>query len=180
MKHLYYIRHGQSVANAQDHWGGQLDTPLTELGIQQAKETALKAKQQGLSFDVIVSSPLSRAHDTAKQVAQATGYPINDIITHDQFVERSFGILEDTESPEAVKLYLQDEALIDPIQDVERLVDLQWRAQKALDYLQNLPHDTILVVGHGAYGRALWRAINKQPLHELGTRMANAEITKLI
>ena len=180
MKHLYFIRHGQSQMNALGQWGGRSDAPLTQEGIAQAMVTAKQVAKQGLSFDVIVSSPLQRAHHTAQQVAKAVQYPIDKIIINDVFVERSFGELEGTVNKEASEKYYKDEALIDTYKEVERMVDMQWRAQQALDYLNSLPHETVLVVGHGAFSRALRRAINKEPLHERGKTLNNAEIIKLI
>ncbi len=180
MKHLYYVRHGESENNAAGRWSGQHNTPLTAKGHEQAKQAAAKAKAQGLSFDLIISSPLSRAHTTAKYIAQSVGYPIEDIVQHKGFIERGFGILENTQHAEAAAKYRESEALIDDYEGVERLVDTQWRAQQMLDYLLSLPHDTILVVGHGSFARSLRRAINKDPLHERGKRLENADIVKLI
>lgn len=180
MKHLYYMRHGESTYNAQEMWAGQADAPLSAKGHKQAKRAATKAKQQGLAFDIIISSPLSRAHHTAKYIAEAVGYPEDKILLHPGFVERGFGSLEGTRNDEAEAKYRQDEALIDTYEGVERLVDTQWRAQQMLDYLNTLPYDTILISGHGSFARSLRRAILKQPLHERGTRLENAEIIKLI
>ena len=101
MKHLYYMRHGESTYNAQEMWAGQADAPLSAKGHKQAKRAATKAKQQGLAFDIIISSPLSRAHHTAKYIAEAVGYPEDEILLHPGFVERGFGSLEGTRNDEA-------------------------------------------------------------------------------
>lgn len=180
MKHLYYIRHGESVYNAQQIWAGRAETPLNEKGHEQARLAAKSAAEQGLKFDVIISSPLSRTRQTARYIAEATGYPTANIQLHEGFLERSYGVLEGVQDNTAMNLYKQDEALIDTYQGVERLIDMQWRAQQMLDYISALPHDTILIAGHGAFGRALRRAIYKEPLHERGQQIENAKIIKLI
>ena len=180
MKNLYFIRHGLSEGNKAGVWSGQTNTPLAPEGHEQAKQTGKKAKEDGIVFDVVISSPLDRAHVTAQHVSMAVGYPVDKIILHDDFVERSFGSLEGTTNKEASKLYEQDEAMIDAYEGVERLVDLQWRAQRALEYLHTLPHDNVLVVAHGAFGRALRRAINKEPLNGPIKRIGNGELVKFL
>ncbi len=182
MKNLYFIRHGLSEANKAGIWSGSLlNTPLAPEGHEQAKHAGANAYANGLSFDIIVSSPMDRAHQTAKHVSSAINYPHENIILHNSFIERSFGELEGKSgSAELSADYGQDESSIDIYQDVERLVDLQWRAQEALNYLHTLPHDNVLVVAHGAFGRALRRAVNKEPLNTPIVPIPNAEIIKLI
>lgn len=64
---LYFLRHGQSLANIQGNFAGQRDnSPLTELGIQQAKDAGKMWNEKGISLDKIISSPLIRARKTAE------------------------------------------------------------------------------------------------------------------
>jgi probable phosphoglycerate mutase len=180
MKRLYFIRHGESEFNKANVWNGSSDTPLTKKGHEQAKQAGRKAEQEGLAFDIIITSPLERAHETAKHVATATGVPHDQIIIYDHFVERDFGKLEGRKDLVATTKYFLDESDIDSYENVERLADLQKRADKVLADLQSLPHDTILIVGHGAIGRALRRAINKEPLGKRGKSFDNAELVRFI
>lgn len=154
--------------------------PLTPKGRAQAKLAGQKARDEGLVFDVIVSSPLSRAHDTAKRVATEVDYPHDKIILSDNFVERDFGKLEGRRDLVAGTKYFIDESAIDPYDGVEKLVDLQKRMDDFLAYLHTLPHDTILVVGHGGSGRALRRAIRKEPLSKRGKALGNAELVRFM
>jgi probable phosphoglycerate mutase len=180
MKRLYFIRHGESEFNKAHTWNGSSDTPLTAKGHAQAKQAGLNAKKKGLNFDAIISSPLSRAHETAKQVATAAGIPHDQIIIYDRFVERDFGKLEGRKDLVAVTRYFLDESDIDSYEGVESLTDLQKRADEVLSYLQALPYDTILIVGHGAIGRALRRSVKKEPLSKRGKSFNNAELVKFI
>ena len=180
MKHLYFVRHGLSEANQAGVWGGHFNAKLAPEGHDQAKAAGKKAREQGLVFDVVLSSPLDRAHYTAQHISHEVGYPISDIIVHDTLIERNFGELENTVNQQAVEAYIQSEANIDGYDGVERLVDMQMRAQEVLKYLHTLPQDTILVVSHGAFGRALRRAVNKEPLTVGLDPIPNAEIIKLI
>ena len=66
MLKIFLARHGQNEDNANGILNGHRDLPLTEIGIAQAHEVADKIKEAGLSFDVVLSSPLSRALKTAE------------------------------------------------------------------------------------------------------------------
>lgn len=181
MKHLYFIRHGESEMNTKSLFAGYSDTPLTEKGHGQAKEAGKKLSSEGLSFDIIVSSPLQRAHDTAKHVARAVGYPHEEIKTMDILKERYYGELEgrSSKTPTGARHYF-DEAAIDELENVETLRQFQDRANKVLDYLNSLDHETVLVVAHGALGRALYRAVNELPIEKRDIRYKNAELVKFI
>lgn len=180
MKNLYFIRHGQSEMNVSGHWSGVTDTPLTPKGHEQAKRTGAQAKKDGLSVDVIISSPLQRAHHTAKHVATALDFPHENIMLHQGFIERNYGAMEATVISDDIKASVYDETILDSFEGSEKLIDLQWRARQMVDYLHSLPYETILVVSHGTFGRALRRAIEKTSVTERGTSIANAEIVKFL
>jgi broad specificity phosphatase PhoE len=84
---MYIVRHGQSEANAQGRYG--MDTDLTELGRKQAKDVAEKFKE--VKFDAVFSSPLRRAHDTAKTIAQEHNLAV---ITREALRERKEGAID--------------------------------------------------------------------------------------
>lgn len=180
MKQLYFVRHGQSQLNEDGKWAGTTDTPLTPKGHEQAKQTGQGVKAEGLAFDAIVSSPLQRAHHTAQHIARQIGYPEDAIIIEPRLIERSFGTLENTRDLVARAKYVINERAIESYPEVESLDDLHVRAAEVLEYLQTLPYDKILVVGHGASGRALRRVINKEPLDYVGERYDNAQLVRLI
>ena len=73
MHSIYFARHGETVWNVENKICGMTDSPLTEKGRQQAWELGRKVKESGAHIDEILYSPLSRAADTAKAVAEATG-----------------------------------------------------------------------------------------------------------
>ena len=76
MTTLLLIRHGQSLANIQKYFAGNMDAPLTKLGHQQARATA-EYIQSHYRVDAVYASDLSRAWDTGKAVADVTGAPIH-------------------------------------------------------------------------------------------------------
>jgi probable phosphoglycerate mutase len=65
---LIIVRHGESEWNRIHRYQGQLDAPLSELGLQQADALAERLKHEPL--DIIYSSPLQRAAKTAQAIAQ--------------------------------------------------------------------------------------------------------------
>lgn len=180
MKLLIFMRHGESEFNRSNKWTGSTDVPLTDKGHLQARRAGREMRSKGLSFDVIVSSPLLRAHDTAKHVANELDYPHEKIMINHQLVERDFGMLEGNKHLVAATRYLHDESSIDKYKEVEKLTDLQSRVDYVLDQLNQMPHDNILIVGHSAFGRALRRAVLNEPLHVRGKSFANAEYERLI
>lgn len=83
---VYIVRHGQVPHNAVGKYNTE-DEDLTELGIQQAKE--LRDKIKDIHFDVIISSPLTRAKHTANIINSKN----IQIIIDERIKERSCGDL---------------------------------------------------------------------------------------
>ena len=182
MKKLFFVRHGETDHNVNKMWAGQIESSLTAKGIDQAKQVS-KAKLPHI--DIIISSPFARAYNTAKIIADGIGYPVRDIKKNDLFIERSWGVLEGT--PESNYDNTLPQKNLDKVEGVEHTADLQVRAAKALEYVESLPEDNVLVVSHGTFGRAFRRAIEKLPHtleyqvdHRELFRIGNAEIVELI
>ena len=66
-----FLRHGESIGNAESRWQGQSDYALTEKGRLQAQALARRWKSEGVKFDLIIASPLVRARETAQIIASA-------------------------------------------------------------------------------------------------------------
>ena len=66
---IYIIRHGQTEKNKANLLQGRSEHPLNETGIQQAQEAGRWFAEQGIVFDAVFSSPLSRAIDTGRIAA---------------------------------------------------------------------------------------------------------------
>lgn len=180
MKNLYFVRHGQSEFNVTYKWAGTTDCFLTPTGKDQAKRAGKKLQTISTKIDVIISSPLLRAHHTAKIIADQINHPKDNIILNSLLVERNYGELEGRATPLIASRYVKDESHLDEYKDVEKLIDMQKRADNALQYLESLTHDNILVVSHGAFGRALRRSIKKDHISTRGKSFKNAELEKLI
>ncbi|WP_416826963.1 histidine phosphatase family protein [Ectobacillus polymachus] len=87
MTDICLVRHGQTDWNFQGIIQGREDIPLNEVGRMQAMQSASLLQKQ--EWDAIVSSPLVRAYETAKIIADKAG--IDTVHIDERFVERSFG-----------------------------------------------------------------------------------------
>jgi broad specificity phosphatase PhoE len=67
------LRHGQSEWNAVRRWQGSADSPLTDLGREQARRTGAQLGELGLRFAGPWSSDLARAGETASIIADVLG-----------------------------------------------------------------------------------------------------------
>ncbi len=86
---VYAARHGQTQWNAEDKICGSTDLPLNEKGFAQAKKLAEIAA--GYGIDLIVSSPLLRARQTAAAIAEACGALV---VIEERLREQDFGSFE--------------------------------------------------------------------------------------
>ncbi len=164
MKRLYFIRHGLSALNVAGHFAGHTDTPLTAEGRRQAKLAGKIAKD--FDIDCIASSPLSRALETAKIVADEIGYGQDKIHISSLLIERYYGKFENTPYSPDIDL--------DGMADVETDNELLERAKLAVEWIEHLPGEHILVVSHGSFGRALRKHF--KPDHNFHAKIPNAEI----
>ena len=71
---LYVIRHGETAWNKVRRLQGQTDIPLAEEGIRLAKETGIGMKD--IPIDLVISSPLQRALQTADCITEGRNIPI--------------------------------------------------------------------------------------------------------
>ena len=69
--HFVFLRHGESVGNVESRWQGQSDYPLTDRGLAQAQALAKRWQEEKAKFDLVITSPLIRAKNTAEIVASA-------------------------------------------------------------------------------------------------------------
>ncbi len=153
-----FLRHGESVGNAEARWQGQSDYVLTEKGRAQAGALAQRWKSEGERFDLIISSPLVRAKETAEIIASALGLKIElDPI----LLERHIGEMEGLTIDEVRKIPQPPHTTpYDPIGgEGEGDWDLFLRAGQALSDLVRRPPGSYLIVSHGGILNQLMHAI---------------------
>ena len=93
MGYVYFVRHGETVWNVENKICGTTDSPLTQRGREQAKQTGENILAEGIKADEILYSPLSRAMDTAKIISEMTGIPCR---MEPRLIEQNFRKWEST------------------------------------------------------------------------------------
>ena len=150
---LIITRHGETVENRERIIIGHLQGKLSDLGKEQSKKLAKRLKDEKIDF--IYSSDLARAVDTAKIISKLhSKSPVKFI---EELREANWGEFEGKKRDEVGN----------PIESKqgESIKQLYNRAKKVLDILFNKhKNDTVLIVTHGRFIRALICVItNKQP-----------------
>jgi probable phosphoglycerate mutase len=160
---IYLARHGQDQDNANGILNGHRDQPLTEIGINQAKEVAQKIKEANLKFDIIFSSPLQRAFKTAEIIAETLGN--TSPIKEDLLIERDFGIMTGKPVSSIIEICAPNVIETEEInyflspEGAETFQDLINRGKKLLNKLDSkYQNKNILLVTHGDIGKMIYCA----------------------
>jgi probable phosphoglycerate mutase len=93
---IILLRHGQTQWNVEERYQGQLNSNLTPLGKEQAKENALKIKKffKLNTHCPIFSSPLGRAKETTAIICKELNIDINSVSFDKNIQEINYGIFE--------------------------------------------------------------------------------------
>jgi broad specificity phosphatase PhoE len=156
-KNIYFIRHGESDANADRiHKGAH--AVLTQKGRKQADSAGERFNK--IPVDIIVTSSFDRAIETGKIIAKYIQKPIVDnldILIEYEFSSETIGLHYDDERHIEVVRAIKEKFLTskDRHSDEETFPELQRRANEVLKYLENRPEENILVVSHGRFIRFL-------------------------
>jgi broad specificity phosphatase PhoE len=158
-----FVRHGESENNGKGLVTGHLDAPLTELGIEQAEETA---NNLNANYDIIYCSDLGRCKQTAAIINKKLNLPI---IYDARLKERHFGSLEGkswTEMPNGEELKKRDIQLgtydYRPYNG-ESAEDVKKRVLECVkEIIEKNPDKKVLIVTHAGIIRLLHHVINGQ------------------
>jgi len=92
---IYFVRHGESVANKEGWVAGRLDPPLTILGREQAREAGEQLVNSNTAISTVVASNMIRAQQTAEIIIEQLAFDV-EYVSLPEFSERSFGDLHGT------------------------------------------------------------------------------------
>lgn len=151
---LLLIRHGQSLANTQGRLQGQMDSPLTERGRDQARALAHRLAREGWCVSAVHSSDLKRAAETAEILAAEMEAPM---VLDARLREYDVGVLTGLVWQEIAALYpeiwhdLYHSAEYASIPEEEGNEAFQARLAAVLTELRSGygQEDTVAVVSHG-------------------------------
>ncbi|MBG9456228.1 fructose-2,6-bisphosphatase [Lysinibacillus sphaericus] len=90
---IYLLRHGETEFNTQGRYQGELDSPLTEVGVQQVQQNAQMLKSLIGNPDEwkIVSSPLGRAMQSTEIICETIGYDVKKVEKDERLTEVAVG-----------------------------------------------------------------------------------------
>ena len=178
---IYVTRHGETDYNVQKRYTGSTDIPLNANGLYQAEELANNLTS--IDFDIIVSSPLLRAKQTAEVIHKRYDVPIVFI---DEFAEINVGVYEGLTREEAQAQYPNLWAKLGsrPIDDAptgaetHRQFDFRIAvgiAKIKSEYIKN----NVLLVCHGFTARTINRQLTGLSFEDMHTfSLGNCEIVK--
>jgi len=159
---LYAVRHGETAANAAHLLQGQTESPLSELGRQQAE--ALATRLENTEFQALFSSDLSRAVQTAVPIAMRQ--PGLEIEREPLLREWNLGKLEGRPQSELMKypellkslLHLPEKSVEVP--GGESTGELQARVDRFMNRMSNeFFGERILAVTHGGVLQCMFQHV---------------------
>ena len=181
MKRVFLIRHGETDWNREGRFQGKMDIPLNGLGTAQA-EAAAKALERA-NIDRVVSSPLSRAAETALPAASFAGLSVEMNV---DLKEIDHGLWECHTAEEVEKLWPGMLALWHSAPEKvtmpggENLENVQIRSWKAFEEVLAGPGERVAIFSHDAVIKVILCRVLGCPLSSFWRfRIANGSITLL-
>ena len=150
---IHTIRHGSTEYNAEKRYAGTIDISLSEKGISECRKAA--GKLAGYHFDVVVTSKLKRAVETANIMIDGRVPTVRSALCN----ERNFGIMEGHTWDEILRFdppillinVGNDLHTVNPARG-EAFEDVWLRAKKFRRFIfSNYSGRSILVISHGVF-----------------------------
>ena len=147
---LYVTRHGETQWNVENRVCGVTDVELTEQGRRQAR--ALAGQVRGLAVDRIISSPMKRALETGRIVAEETGLPVD---VDPRLREQNYGRFEVVDRGDEGFLS-NKRCFAFRYPGGESMMDVAHRTYGLMEELrERYPDENILLVCHGGVCRVI-------------------------
>ena len=178
------LRHGQTDWNNQTLIQGRIDNPLNDTGKAQLKIVGKYLKETDNIWDIIITSPLTRAIESATIVKNELDFQ-DELIINPNVIEREFGKAEGENICEDIYNKITN----DDVEGLEKSYELQARAYNAiLDIANKYQGKNILIVTHSHFIKGLFTKISTEftyttPLYNASLNYVyvnNNKITKYI
>ncbi len=138
------VRHGQTDWNAEERIQGRTDISLNEVGRKQAQDVAESLPE---TIDLIISSPLKRARETAEIINARFG---TEIVIDERLIERNFGEYEGMLIKDVDMASLRRWTDNTPTPNGETIQEVAKRVFECLEYIKiNYQGQNVLIVAHG-------------------------------
>ena len=146
---LILVRHGETLSNRENRVQGITDTELSDYGRMQVEKLAESLKIDPI--EVIISSPLKRAYQTATAIGKFHNVPIEleknlQELNHGDFENVTIEDLKEKYSP-FIKQWFNNPASV-AMPNGESLLDVQMRAWSAIQRIIKKTKNNILIVSH--------------------------------
>jgi broad specificity phosphatase PhoE len=162
---LIAVRHGETEWNIEHREMGQLDSPLTARGVQQAE--AIARRLSGIQFDGLYSSDLARAVQTAEIIAARCGKTVR---LDPGLRERHMGLLQGLTGREmrakypTVRETYDQYGFYDTVPGGETAQQMSERSTQVLTAIADRhPNETVVVVTHSGVLRSFFESILGAP-----------------
>jgi 2,3-bisphosphoglycerate-dependent phosphoglycerate mutase len=153
------IRHGETLYNSQGRMQGLIDSPLTDIGIRQAKAAA--GALSGKTFEAVYSSPLGRARKTAEIISQPLDCPLH---FDPDLQERNMGIFQGLTTKEAASRFPDDFVIFkshDPDYIIPNGESFRQKDDRGIECMRQIakkhPGGKVVVITHGGILDAIFR-----------------------
>ena len=174
MDHFYFIRHGQTVWNVENKICGATDIELTQMGHDQAVETGNRIVEMGIKADMILTSPLVRASETARHISEITGIPVK---VEPRLIEQNFGRYESTPRNGA-EFHEAKKSMASRFGTGESMLQLAQRIYNLLDDIK-AGDKTYILVAHNGIARIVesyFREMTNEEFSSFGIK--NCEVKR--
>lgn len=189
---IIFVRHGQTEANVNNVAVGMTESPLTSVGIEQAKAAGHSLK--GVTIDAVYSSHLQRATETAQYVLQESGNDGLELHTTGYLADVNWGEAEGMSMDDIRRTYgidpnvrnvfgpVEEEDFVGPIPNTNNLHDyvhnFHMNVQSAITecYVNGMNGGTILITGHSAAAQWMRYIL---PTTEMPDGLENASVSIL-
>lgn len=158
---IFLVRHGETDWNQESRFRGRTDMPLNEDGLEQARNVAKALKD--LPVKTVFSSPLSRAFQTAEEIACLHDLQVQE---HEGFNDMDFGEWQGLSAeearlryPEEFRLWVEAPQKAKPPEG-ESLLDVRKRCWPALEKIAaHYLDDIVVIVSHQVILKSLLLAV---------------------
>jgi len=175
---IFLVRHARTDWNDLGLWQGNCDVPLNQAGFEEAQKIAERLSKQNVQ--IIYSSPLSRAHQTAKVIGEELKVPV---VLDERLKECEISLWNGLTMQETLQRYEREYRIwsTDPvaqIDGVESLQNVQNRIVLFFNELLQNSFESVVVVSHALSLRTLICWVLKLSLTEhKNFKLDNASIS---
>lgn len=198
-KAIYLVRHGRTLFNLLEKVQGISDTPLLPEGEQRARELGDRFRQEGIRFDAVYTSDLSRAVRTTHLLLAHSASPELPVTETPDLREACFGMFEGDRDEVAWSMageasgnpelngHASDEIRIEGLAALKELDttgygesynDVRKRIEHILKRFTESEKSSILAVSHGMFINCVVYKLMNQRTHL--PAIQNTSVTKLV